>query len=369
VLRSCQSLDDIDDDDLSGMITNSIDTFGESLYKFDEDLPKYLRGGGNPKWIPMTCATVHISNIISSFNMDEEDTLCFMEHIHLLYRFDDFLEMAPQLYAIHDLSTISDTILDSFRVFDSSNSDSDLDDSGSLHDSPLEETTIKDLAGNSFLQHDMLDLIKLLHQSPVKDASQYNQRWYTAEMRELLKAMARQLLEGSDQTPRDSDRHLLLDTKNNFRLWLHSTGASSVGTRYQFAFLACLVSAKRRVPCWQGTEQQYLAQTFAQHISAGWRIWNDIGGQLRDKEEGAFTSCNFVETSDLESLTNIAKFEADCTMFAQQRFFELISCDQRVLSEKLEDWCCLEFFRTAVKLSGEIYTAGDPTRSRKGSLT
>lgn len=149
-------------------------------------------------------------------------------------------------------------------------------------------------------------------------------------------------------------------------MWLHTTGARSVGTNYQFAFLACLVSAVDQTPCWQGLEQYYLAQAFAQHVSASWRIWNDLGGRIRDEAEGAFSSCSFVvgnASDSLGSLVSIANLEADCTALVQKRLQELVDFGEGTSSTKSGKRHCLEFFKRAVYLSGDIYLAGDPTRS------
>jgi hypothetical protein len=386
VLRSCKSLTDLDDEQLLSMTSESIDAFSKPLYDYDASLPKHLNTG-KPKWIPMTCATIHISTITSQFDMDDKEALCFMKHVHLLYRFDDFLETIPELYGFHDLAGISDTIHDAFKIFDSSlatdttASDSESNSTGSSnskHDSFRHGTTLDCLAGQSFLEHDVLELIELLHETPVRAASDFNQRWYTAECRRTLLAMVQQLVEKSPGRRRPGDgrqqqqqRALPEDNRATLRTWLHSTGADSVGTNYQFAFLACLVSARDRVPCWQGLEEQYLAQTFAQHVSASWRIWNDLGGRVRDEEEGAFTSCSFaVGGAALDELASIADFEAACIVLVQQRLVELSDCyGQEMLSgRESRRWRCLEFFRKAVHLSGEIYLAGDPTRSYAGCV-
>jgi hypothetical protein len=376
VLRFCKSLSDLEDDELLTMVGDSINTFSAALYDYDTSLPKHLRAG-KPKWIPMTCATVHISNITSQLNMDGKEALAFVKHVHLLYRFDDFLETAPSLYAISDVSSISDTIHDAFKAFDSRpatpaacDSEAGLTEpSHPRHDSAHDITQLDCPPGKGFLEHDILELIELLHETPVREASKFNQRWYTAELRRTMLAMVRQLIESPGPQSGIEKQSISPDTPGDtLRTWLHSTGASSVGTNYQFAFLACLVSARDQTPCWQEIEQQYLAQTFAQHVSTSWRIWNDLGGRVRDEVEGAFTSCSFVARGGgaLDSLVRIADFEAGCAVSAQKRLFELENCGRDVESfggEKSGSWCYLEFFRRAVHLSGEIYLAGDPTRS------
>jgi hypothetical protein len=377
VLRSCKSLGDLDDEELLTLIGDSINTFSPSLRDYDASLPKHLRAG-KPKWIPMTCATIHISNTASDFNMDHKEALSFIKHVHLLYRFDDFLETIPSLYALHDVSSISGTIQDAFTVFDSSSATPTAcaPEPGSTrilrsrHDSSQDVTELDSLAGNGSLERDILELIELLHETPVRDASKFNQRWYTAELRRTMLAMVQQLIESSPgpQSSDEKKQRVVSDTttgdSDTLRVWLHSTGAHSVGTNYQFAFLACLVSARDQTPCWQGLEQQYLAQTFAQHVSTSWRIWNDLGGRVRDAGEGAFTSCNFAAGgSALDALVRVADFEAGCAVSAQRRLFELENYGGKFTGRKSGSWCCLEFFRRAVHLSGEIYLAGDPTRS------
>jgi hypothetical protein len=368
ILRSCQSLKVVSDDALLDLISKSIQTFATPVYDFDINLPQYLHAncGGKPQWVPMTCATIHISNVISDFGMSEKEVLCFIRHVHLLYRFDDFLETIPSVYSINDVSSIVSTIFIAFERFDSGDTASDSNPDLSSTETPLparnhcQDGKSNELVAREVLEHDMLDLIKLLHASPVTDASQYNQAWYTAELRRLLIAMAQQLLEQRSKNPSAATSK---DTWTTLRTWLHSTGATSVGTCYQFAFLACLISARDQNSYWHGTQQQYLAQTFAHHVSAGWRIWNDIGGRVRDEQEGAFTSCSFVPESDLKSLMLIADYEADCTLVAQRKLCELLSHSQAEKIEGYSDWKGLEFFRKAVHLSGEIYTAGDPTRT------
>lgn len=372
VLRACQSLDSLQDDDLLSMISKSITTFSTSLHDFDLTLPNYLRAGGcgSPKWVAMTCATVHIAKRVSDFDMNEDEVLCFLKHIHLLYRFDDFVETIPSQYAIRELTSISDAILKAFDQFESNDSNVDSGpnstsnaSSSSNHDSGYEENQAGRLAGKGFLDHDMLDLIKRLHESPVQGASEYNQQWYSLELRQLLLAMVRQLLDSSDRQTNDQSPRKAHRSNANLRMWLHDTGAISVGTNYQFAFLACLVSARDQSPCFQGTEERYLAQAFAQHVSASWRIWNDVGGRVRDEEEGAFTSCSFTAKNDMQSLMEVANFEVECARLAQNRLSEILGQCHDKESDGFRAWHCLEFFRQAVQISGEIYMAGDPTRS------
>jgi len=386
VLRFCKTLGDLDDEALIALISASLNTFSAPLHDYDASLPKHLRAG-KPKWIPMTCATIHISNTTSNFNMNDKEALCFTKHVHLLYRLDDFLETAPSLYALRDVSSISDTIRDAFKAFTSSSATpaacAPALESGSTrrlhsrHDSSHDVTELDRPAGKgSTFESDILSLIELLHETPVRDASEFNQRWYTAELRRTMLAMVQQLIESSPGPQSSGDGKKQRGPSNTtgdgdgdtLRTWLHSTGASSVGTNYQFAFLACLVSARDQTPCWQGLEQQYLAQTFAQHVSTSWRIWNDLGGRVRDAEEGAFTSCNFVAGGGggvLDSLARVADFEAGCALMVQRRLLELENSggERSVGGGELGSWCCLEFFRRAVHLSGEIYLAGDPTRS------
>ena len=226
----------------------------------------------------------------------------------------------------------------------------------------MESEDVK-LAGISFLKHDMIDLIRLLHQPSMQAASEYNRRWYSWELRQLLLAMVQQLLDNSRHKESCQNPRQAPNSNANLRMWLHTTGATSVGTSYQFAFLACLVSARDQSPCFQGTEPRYLAQTFAQHVSASWRIWNDIGGRVRDEEEGEFTSCIFTEKDDDRSLMRLADFEVECALLAQTRLSELSNHEQNQGNDGFSAWNCLEFFRRAVQLSGEIYMAGDPTRS------
>lgn len=373
VLRSCQSLNSLGDEYLLSMINDSIRNFSKSLYDYDASLPKHLSATNceTPGWIPMTCATIHISNITSQFDMDGDEALCFMKHVHLLYRLDDFLETIPSLYAIHDPSSITRTIHDAFNIFDSTpaykSTSGSTGSSHSMHDSSREATGFDCLAGKAFLEHDILELIELLHGTTVRNASKFNQRWYTTELRTTLLAMVQQLLESLGQRPRDDrEEDVVSDTSATLRIWLHTTGASSVGTNYQFAFLACLVSARDQTPCLQGLEQHYLAQAFAQHVSASWRIWNDLGGRIRDEAEGAFSSCSFVvgnASDSLGSLVSIANLEADCTALVQKRLQELVDFGEGTSSTKSGKRHCLEFFKRAVYLSGDIYLAGDPTRS------
>ena len=72
----------------------------------------------------------------------------------------------------------------------------------------------------------------------------------------------------------------------------------------------------------------------------------------------------FVPEEDLKSLVSIANYEADCTMTAQAKLCELLGHNQAKATKDCRDWNSLEFFRKAVHLSGEIYTAGDPTRTQ-----
>lgn len=372
VLRACQSLDSFGDDDLLSMISNSIGTFSASLHDFDLTLPNYLRVGGYgpPKWVAMTCTTIHIAKRISNFDMNEDEVLCFLKHIHLLYRFDDFVETIPSQYAIRELTSISVAILKAFEQFEVDNSTVDFSQkstsntsSSSIHDSGYEENQAGRLAGKGFLEHDMLDLIKRLHESPVRGASKYNQQWYSLELRQLLLAMVQQLSDSSDRRTNDQSPRDAIQPNKNLRMWLHDTGAPSVGTNYQFAFLACLVSARNQSPCFQGPEERYFAQAFAQHVSASWRIWNDVGGRVRDEEEGASTSCSFTAKNDMQSLMKLANFEVECAILAQNRLSELAEQSRNEERDDFRAWNCLEFFRQAVQQSGDIYMAGDPTRS------
>lgn len=186
ILRSCQSLKVISDD---ALLSKSIQTFARPIYDLDINLPQYLRGncGGEPQWVPMTCATIHISNVISDFGMSEKEVLCFIQHVHLLYRLDDFLETIPSTYSINDVSSIISTIFIAFERFDSRDTAFDPDPDLCSIDTPLlarnhcQDGKSNELVARRVLEHDMLDLIKLLHASPVADASQYNQDWYTAE--------------------------------------------------------------------------------------------------------------------------------------------------------------------------------------------
>ena len=110
-----------------------------------------------------------------------------------------------------------------------------------------------------------------------------------------------------------------------------------------------------------------MARAFAHHVSTSWRIWNDLGGRNRDREEGALTCVSLVGQEELEALARVAGFEAQCAILAQKEIAG--AGGGRGLSEHSADWYLLEFFRKAVQLSGEIYMAGDPTRSTVGGGT
>lgn len=363
-MRRCKSLEAVEPERLDDWIGDSIEKFSGPLFAFDESLPDYLRLDRGPIWIPMTCATIAISKSITGVSLDDMETLRFLENIHLLYRLDDFVETALEQYGIKDIGVLRKTLLRCFDIVQTNRSNSNAG-SSLPRDSPMDESATMSFTGQDFLQRDMLGLLELLHQPTVKAAHCYNQMWYTTELREMLEAMIQQLVEKADPEPRDSRITSPIGQEISLRSWLHGTGAVSVGTKYQFAFLACLVSARDGAPCWQDAHKSYMAQAFAHHVSTSWCIWNDLGGRERDKEDGALTCVTMLGREELDTLSRIAEFEAECAILAQRKIARTGSWCQEELDKQPEDWYLLEFFRKAVHLSGEIYMSGDPTRSIK----
>lgn len=127
------------------------------------------------------------------------------------------------------------------------------------------------------------------------------------------------------------------------------------------ALFSCFITTSRKARCWNTVTQLYLAQELAQHISVEFRLLNDIVGRVRDGRDRTMSSCTLVQGGYYSRLMEIAEHAASCSGVLLEQLVDA-SVDSDLPAEVARIKGLLDLFRRSVRLSGELYMAGEPNR-------
>jgi hypothetical protein len=352
ICRKLNILEDVSNEVLQDAIRTSIEKHRPALLEFDESLPRHLHRKCEATWMELTCVTIYVCNLMTGFCLDAAQSATIIRHVHMLYRVDDFMETIVELYGVHDLSAVKAMLQSSFQPYlGTSGYMMDSCDAPARIDSPTQEPTPLLINNPYQLQEDLNDVVERMHQAPICEASEKERQWYSLELYDFFLA---QLDQAGGKTP-TADNHGILYQ------WVNGVGARSIGTKYLFAAFACTISATKRAPCWISSTEFYLAQDFAQHVSVELRLFNDIGGRVRDEREGTTSSCTLLHGQSLRELEEIAEHATACSI-SLLKHLEQASAKLGRSEEAKEMYQLMECWRKAVRFSGELYMANDPTR-------
>jgi hypothetical protein len=350
VCRTLPTFDCLSDRELADAIDHSLDNHLPTLRAFDEGLPAHLRRKSQPAWLELTCVTVQVCNTMTGSYLGPRQTTAMMQHINLLYRVDDFMEDLVKAYGIHDISATPTILRRCFQPY--------LDLPSSVHarhhearriDSPMKERPA--IENPHQLEQDLQDVIDRMHTYPITEAHEQDRQWYSLELYDFFVAQLQQL---DSQPPKKT-------IPGQLHKWVTDIGALSVGTKYTFALFSCFIAPSREMRCWNTPMQLYLAQEFAQQMSVGFRVLNDVGGRVRDERDRTMSSCALVEGGDYSGLIEIAKHAASCSETLLDKLANA-STDASRPDEVARVRGLLDLFRKSVRLSGELYMANEPNR-------
>lgn len=275
-------------------------------------------------------------------------------------------------------------------------------------------------------------LVTHITQHPaVLKASPHDRHWLWTELRAFFYAQAKQIEEvelfarqkhtratdasNSGRRPSLSPvagkNHVFESPYSTYHRWLHTTGADSVGSPYQFAFFSILLAAStsssspsssssmsssrlktgmdgadgHHADCWPSPREKMLVQSMSAGVARMWRIENDVGGLVRDRADGTVNSVNFPEYAvttntphgagdgsgqDKADAVDVA--DADDALAAQlvemaarerrlwqADYAELAEIAKGIGSAQEERVRLTRLFTAAMELYGQIYIARD----------
>lgn len=347
VCRALPSLSSLSDEDLKHAINDSIEIYLHDLEAFDRALPAHFHRKSKAAWFDLTCATVHLCNLISNFCLCKRQAAAMIQHINLLYRVDDFMETLVDAYGISEISVAFEALQRCFQPYLGSPTRGITRSRPGLRriDSPVE--SLPSIAKPIAFECDLQDVIARMHTYPISEANSQDRHWYSLELYDFMVAQLEQL---------DSELPRTL-TPGQLHKWITNVGARSVGTNYMFAMFTCLVSADSIIKesLWKTPSSLYLAQEFAQQISVEFRILNDVGGRVRDRRDGTMSSCTLVQDGEVAELLNIAEVAAERSAVLLEELVRGAEDGRRMRN-------LLGMFRGSVKMSGELYMADEPNR-------
>lgn len=345
ICRTLPSLSSLPDSNLKHAIDASIAEYLPDLEAFDRALPAHFHRKSKAAWLELTCATVHLSNMLADSCLSSRQAAAMMQHIDLLYRADDFMETVVDVYGILDLSVALEALRRCFQPYLGS---STLGSKPSRRECRILDSPVEGLASIAKpidFERDLQDVVERMHSYPIGEASEQDRQWYSLELYDFLVAQLEQL---DSEIPRAV-------APGQLHKWITNVGARSVGTNYMFAMFTCLVSAEEGKSLWKTASSLYLAQEFAQQISVEFRVLNDVGGRARDIRDRTMSSCALVHGGDHTELLKIA----EC---AAERSADLLYQLVQGSADGLRVRDLLEMFRKSVRISGEICMAGEPNR-------
>lgn len=327
------------------------------------------------------------NNLDQLRSLSPSTLLLLMGRMSSLYQIDAFMESLVEKKLIVGLVDIIKLIHEAFGIDDVRDTDgaelmtweknsSIMDPQQSLDTPPKSPCPDPTADGEAYFPMDRLAQARktlnmfvthLLDDPAVKAASKYDQHWFKTELYNFFIAQARQVAECSTlaaQTEKVLANKVYLSTTATYQRWVHSTGADSVGSPYQFAFLSILLAEGTGRDCWETAEEKYLAQSISQGVARVWRIENDIGGVRRDRQDDTVNSINFPEFATQhrpdEDLQNLLTVVAEHEKRRWKKDIETLKSLVHGNAAKEEKVRKVGVFTDCMELYGQIYIARDP---------
>lgn len=301
------------------------------------------------------------ANALSGFLLITDAVIELAKAIHLIYKFDDFIELFIRQRLIDDMEKVPPLMDKYFCELDTINTW--VPDMVGLQNGQQTGPDVK-IQGKDggaieeFLIQTQKFVTAMGHNEHAKKATLRDLKVLKHHLRCFIRAQAQQVVDSESHY--GASKSIWSKGPSAFvaHRWIRGAGVEHAGTPFITAYLRCMLN--RPASYTPSAQQQYLCQDIAYRIGSWTRIDNDLVSLRRDRQEKNLNVLDFDEFVGLkdeiasEQILAIVAYEKECCQVAFRKL------------EKLEgnmsgytDLAVLKFIETISVVFGEVYRIKD----------